>query len=260
MLEREILLVRYLASSGLGSRRHCDRLIADKKVTVNGETAALGQRINPGKDRVLVDDIPVESAPENIYILLNKPRGCLVSDRDPEGRPLAKDLLPEFGMRLFPVGRLDFQTEGALLMTNDGIWANKISHPRNQILKKYLAKVRNLPTMATLKRWETGFTDQGQFLKAFSAKIYSRTKKNAWIEVLLTGGVNRQVRRMGTKTGHPVVKLIRTSVGPVELGNLAPGKFRYLTPTEIRGLMKPMTVKSPRQAKRSKRSRELRQS
>ncbi len=259
MLDKEMLLVRYLSSSGIGSRRYCDRLIQEKHVTVNSEIAVVGQRVTPGKDRILVDDVPVEAAPESIYILLNKPRGYLVSDRDPEGRPLAKNLLPDFGMRLFPVGRLDFQTEGALLMTNDGIWANKISHPRNQILKKYLAKVRNLPTLAALKRWEKGFTDQGQFLKAHSARIYSRTKKNAWIEVQLSGGVNRQVRRMGTKTGHPVVKLIRTSIGPVELGELSPGKFRYLTPTEIRGLMKPTTSPSPRQIKKSKRNRGFRQ-
>ncbi len=253
----EIPLVRFLSGSGIGSRRYCDQLIKESRVTVNGECARLGTRIVEGIDKIIVDNIPVEPAPEYIYILLYKPRGYLVSDEDPEGRPLAKTLLPDFRMRLFPVGRLDFQTEGAILYTNDGIWANRIAHPSNRVPKTYLAKVRNIPSPEMLLKWKKGVFDHGKLLKAVSARITETTRKNAWIEITLTGGVNRQVRRMGEATGHPVVKLIRTSIGSIDLGNLEPGQFRYLHPKEIRALLewekKTLVTRDKRPVKTTKR-------
>ncbi|MBN1355524.1 rRNA pseudouridine synthase [bacterium] len=235
----EIPLVRYLATCGFGPRRACDRLIQSGRVRINGKPAGAGSRLVPGRDEVDVDGQPAQIPPENIYLLLNKPRGYLVSDNDPEGRPLAKDLLPGLGTRLFPVGRLDFQTEGAILFTNDGVWANRIAHPRNQIPKTYLAKVRRIPSQETLKRWKTGIRDGNAILKTLDVKIESKTRSNAWLKVTLTGGVNRQVRRMGLATGHPVVKLIRIAIGPVELGTLTRGRFRHLHIWEIRSLIEP---------------------
>lgn len=233
----EMPLIRYLAMSGIGSRRYCDKLIQDGRVSVNGITAGNAMRIVPDKDRILIDGASTLLAPEMLYILLNKPRGFIVSDNDPEGRPLARTLLPDIGMRLFPVGRLDFQTEGAILFTNDGIWANKIAHPRNKIPKTYHAKVRHIPRKDDLAHWTTGIKDQGQMLRAERVELDHVTKTNAWLIVTLTGGVNRQVRRMGDASGFPVVKLIRTAIGPIELGTLKCGEYRFLTPREVKSLM-----------------------
>jgi len=238
-LKNEQPLVRYLAACGYGARRTCDELIKTGHVKVNGVTANLGSRVNPNRDTVTVDDQQAALPPETVYILLNKPRGYLVSASDPEGRPLAKDLLPEIGTRLFPVGRLDFQTEGAILYTNDGLWANNIAHPRNKIAKTYLAKVRGIPTAETLEKWKRGVRDKQEHLRASDVKIDRITRKNAWLNVTLTGGVNRQVRRMGQATGHPVVKLIRVAVGPVVLASMPSGHFRYLHTWEIKMLLQP---------------------
>ncbi|MBN1879967.1 rRNA pseudouridine synthase [bacterium] len=229
-------LVRFLATTGFGSRRSCDDLIKSGRVKVNGDTAGHGIRIQPGVDIVTVDDEKVDLPPIFIYLLLYKPKGYLVSDSDPENRPLAKDLLPDFNMRLFPVGRLDFQTEGAILYTNDGLFANDIAHPRNSIPKTYLAKVRNIPARETLIRWRKGIRDDNQLLKALDVSIEKTTHQNAWLRVTLTGGANRQVRRMGKATGHPVVKLIRLSIGNLAIGTLKPGEYRELTTREINGL------------------------
>jgi 23S rRNA pseudouridine2605 synthase len=233
----DIPLVRFLAMTGFGSRRVCDDLIKTSRVRVNDALAGHGVRVTPGVDHVQIDGKTVEYPPVFLYILLYKPRGYLVSDSDPENRPLAKNLLPDYAMRLFPVGRLDFQTEGAILYTNDGLFANRIAHPRNQIPKTYLAKVRNIPTEATLQRWRSGIRDQKQLLRALDVKIEKITRRNAWLKVTLTGGVNRQVRRMGTATGHPVVKLIRLSIGHLNLGSLNPGDHRELHPKEIHSLL-----------------------
>lgn len=230
----DIPLVRFLAQAGLGSRRYCDSLIQDGAVTINGKVATAGERVRPGVDAVKVNGEIADQPPVLLYLLLNKPKGYLVSDSDPEGRPLAKELLPDFNMRLFPVGRLDFQTEGALLYTNDGLWANNIAHPRNTVPKTYLAKVRNIPTRATLKRWTDGIRDKGQVLKATQISIEKKTQTNAWLMITLTGGANRQVRRMGQATGHPVVKLIRISVGDVNIDDLQVGETRDLTVKEVK--------------------------
>lgn len=232
----EYPLVRFLATAGFGSRRDCDAMIEAGRVKVNGETAGHGIRIRPGVDSVTIDNDRVDLPPMFIYLLLYKPRGYLVSDSDPENRPLAKDLLPDYSLRLFPVGRLDFQTEGAILYTNDGLFANEIAHPRNRTPKTYLAKVRNIPKTETLARWRKGIRDENQLLKALDIVIEKTTGQNAWLRVTLTGGANRQVRRMGQATGHPVVKLIRLSIGNLSLGSLKPGESRELTKKEINAL------------------------
>ncbi|MGB3976121.1 MAG: pseudouridine synthase [bacterium] len=230
----DIPLVRYLALTGQGSRRMCDNLILEGRVRVNDTIARPGMRVIPDIDTVLLDNEIVQYPPVFIYLLLYKPKGYLVSDSDPENRPLAKSLLPDFGMRLFPVGRLDFQTEGAILYTNDGLFANQIAHPRNRIQKTYMAKVRNIPTSKTLHRWTAGIKDQKQILKALDVRIEKTTKQNAWLRVVLTGGYNHQVRRMGQATGHPVVKLVRLSIGKIDLTGLKPGQYRELNRSEIK--------------------------
>ncbi len=235
----KIPVVRFLALSGMGSRRECHEMIQSKRVTVNDQPADSGTPVDPDKDSVKIDGEVIAASTEFIYILLNKPRGYLVSDSDPEGRPLAKDLLPDFGVRLFSVGRLDFQSEGMLLFTNDGLWADRIAHPRNRVLKTYLAKVRNVPSPETLRRWITGIRQDRQIMKAEDVRIHKTTGQNAWLLVTLSGGVNRQVRRMGRATGHPVVKLLRIAVGNVFLGDLPPAHFRFLEPREIKALRHP---------------------
>jgi 23S rRNA pseudouridine2605 synthase len=253
-LTSEQPLVRYLAACGYGSRRTCDNLILTGQVKINGEIAQPGSRVNPFKDSVTVNGQSAELPPETVYILLNKPRGYLVSASDPEGRPLAKDLLPEIGTRLFPVGRLDFQTEGAILFTNDGLWANNVAHPRNEISKTYMAKVRGIPTVETLEKWRRGVRDKGELLRAREVKIDRITRKNAWLKVTLTGGVNRQVRRMGKASGHPVVKLMRIAVGPVELASMPSGHFRYLHTWEVKMLLQSDSSEKSRPTRTSRRN------
>ncbi|MBN1297631.1 rRNA pseudouridine synthase [bacterium] len=234
----DIPLVRFLARAGIGSRRYCDNLIALGRVTLNSAPATPGARVVPGRDQIRVNGSIIEEAPVLLYYLVYKPKGYLVSDSDPENRPLARDLLPDLGMRMFPVGRLDFQTEGALMFTNDGLWADRVAHPRNTIPKTYLAKVRNIPSRTTLQRWLAGIRDQGQILKAREAVIERTTGRNAWVRITLTGGANRQVRRMGEATGHPVVKLIRLSIGDVHLKDMKPGDVRELTVREVKSFLR----------------------
>lgn len=238
MTNRDIPLVRFLAQAGFGSRRQCDKMIKERKVTVNGVIANLGTRIVIEEDQILVAGQPAKFITNFIYIMLNKPKGYLVSDQDPKNRRLANTLLPDLGPRLFSVGRLDFQTEGLILFTNDGIWANKIAHPRNQITKTYHAKVRNIPTESTLKKWRAGIKDNKELLKVKDISIIDTTKLNAWLKIVLSGGMNRQIRRMGTKTGHPVTKLKRVAIGNLELGSLKIRNYRHLTKHEIKQLIK----------------------
>ena len=224
-------LQKVLARVGLGSRRTCEDLIAEERVRVNGEIAVLGRRVQPEHDLVEVDGAPIGIRPGLVYYLLNKPTGVVTTAADPQGRPTVVGLVPE-EPRVFPVGRLDLDTEGLLLLTNDGELANRVAHPSHGVDKEYLAEVEGEPSRATLRVLREGVDlDDGRTAPAQAAVVGP-----SLVRLTIHEGRNRQVRRMFDAVGHPVVRLIRTRIGPIADRRLKPGAWRVLTTEELRSL------------------------
>lgn len=239
-------LQKVLARAGIASRRQCELLITAGRVQVNGQVVqTLGVRVRPGRDRILVDGQAVR-APESVTILLHKPAGYITSRSDPQGRPVVTSLLPRTGIpRLFPVGRLDWETEGLLLLTNDGGLAYALTHPRYGVRKVYHVKVKGHPTPEALAHLTRGVVCDGEPLKALAVEMHHPTRQNAWIAITLDQGRYRQVRRMCEAVGHPVLKLVRVALGPIHLGSLPRGRWRPLTPDELRELRSRVTGTTP---------------
>src|SRR5713226_5345317 len=244
-------LARFLAHSGIASRRHAEELIAAGRVQVNDiVVTAQGTRIHPGRDEVRVDGRVVHQAPERVYVLLHKPVGYVCTMHDPQRRPTVLDLLPAElrRLRVYPVGRLDRDTSGLLLLTNDGAFALRMSHPRYSMQKHYRVLVQGCPaetTLATLRQGVTITEDDGRRHKTAPAqvRVLQRTGTDCWLTISIHEGRKRQVRRMLAAVGHPVLELIRTGIGPLTLGDLPPGAWRYLTDEEVRMLMEtPRTI------------------
>jgi pseudouridine synthase len=222
----------------VASRRHCEDLILAGRVRVNGQVVRiLGTRVRPALDRVQVDGEAVR--PDRLVsLLLNKPAGYITSLSDPQGRPVVTSLLPPGDFpRLFPVGRLDWDTEGLLLLTNDGELAHVLTHPRFHVRRIYHAKVRGRPTPEALERLGRGVVCDGERLTALAVEVLRTTAHNAWLAVTLGEGRYRQVRRMCEAVGHPVLRLIRVALGPLGLGDLPRGAWRSLAPAELASLM-----------------------
>lgn len=227
----EVRLQKVLARVGFGSRRKCDDLIAAGRVTVNGEVAVLGRRVDPGSAVVTVDGAPIGVRPGLVYYLLNKPTGVVTTADDPQGRPIVVDLVPA-EPRVFPVGRLDADTEGLLLLTNDGELAHRLTHPSFGVDKEYVAEVDGEPSRAALRSLREGVElDDGPTAEARASLMDASV-----VKLTIHEGRNRQVRRMCEAVGHPVVRLVRTRVGPIADRSLAPGSFRELTVEELRSL------------------------
>lgn len=228
-------LQRYLARAGLGSRRSCERLILEGRVCVNNRVVTqLGTKVSPGLDKVTCDGRPVIPSASFVYLLLHKPAGVLTTLSDPRGRPIIRDLLPPQGMpRLFPVGRLDFQTEGLVLLTNDGALANGLMHPSFEVEREYLAKVRGCPAPADLVKLKAGVVSEGERLWASQAKIVSRGVSSAWLKLVVRQGRYHEIRRLCDAIGHPVVRLQRVRLGPLVLGKLPKGRWRPLNLGEL---------------------------
>ncbi len=239
-------LQKFLARAGVASRRRCEDLIAAGRVQVNGQVVrAPGTRVHPGRDHVQVDGEAVRAG-EGVTVLLHKPAGYITSRADPQGRPVVTSLLPAAGLpRLFPVGRLDWDTEGLLLLTNDGELAHALTHPRFGVRKVYHAKLKGHPTPETLAVLTRGVVCDGEPLKALRVEPLHPTRQNAWIAVTLEQGRYRQVRRMCEAVGHPVLKLIRVALGPLRLGSLPRGQWRPLTPAELRELQEMVPAAGP---------------
>ncbi|MEZ5262138.1 MAG: pseudouridine synthase [Acidimicrobiales bacterium] len=224
-------LQRTLARVGFGSRRVCEDLIAEGRVTVNDEVAALGRRVDPEVDRVAVDGIGIGVRPDLVHYLLNKPTGVVTTASDPQGRPTVVQLVPD-EVRVFPVGRLDVDSEGLLLLTNDGELAHRLTHPSFGVDKEYLVAVQGAPSRGALRRLRVGVElDDGVTAPARVATI-----EPDLLRITIHEGRNRQIRRMCDAVGHPVRRLVRTRIGPIADGKLAPGAWRRLTLDEVRAL------------------------
>ncbi len=231
-------LQKVLAQRGLGSRRTCEALIAAGRVTVNGEVAELGRRVHPETDRVSIDGVPVAVRSGLVYYVCNKPAGVVSTASDPQGRPVVTGLVPA-RPRVHPVGRLDADSEGLLLLTNDGDLTFRLTHPSFGVEKEYLVVVEGAPKPGALRRLREG-VDLADGRTAPARVV--RVEPNV-IRVTIHEGRNRQVRRMCEAVGHPVRRLVRTRIGPLRVGTLAPGEWRELTPEELRAVERAPTAR-----------------
>lgn len=231
-----IRLQKVLSQAGIASRRAGEELIVARRVTVNGRIAdELGVRVDPEKDAIAVDGAPVEVRPTAIVIALNKPAGVLSTAADEKGRQTVMDLVPETP-GLHPIGRLDAETTGLILLTTIGELAHRLMHPSYQVERTYLAEVKGVPTRTTLQQLRHGVELDDGTAKAVRAKVVDEQPGRAHVEIVMTEGRNREVRRMLEAVGHPVRHLGRTAMGPIKLGDLGTGRIRYLSPTEIGSL------------------------
>lgn len=232
-------LQKLIAAAGIASRRHAEELITSGQVTVNGKVVeALGAKADPETDHIKVGGRlinPLLRQREKVYVVLNKPKGYLSSLSDPKGRPLVTNLVPSALGRLHPVGRLDYNTEGLLLLTNDGEFTNYVISARNNIPKVYRVKVKGMPTENAIKRLRSGIRlDDGNRTAPAQVEPLQKTQTNAWFEVTLHEGRNQQIRRMFDAIGHSVVKLSRICIGPIDDAKLRTGEWRPLTSLEVK--------------------------
>ena len=227
---------KFLSRSGVASRRQSEQMMLDGRVTVNGSVVReLGVKVDPDKDAVKVDGKRVHGEQE-AYVLLYKPKGTICTLDDPEQRPTVMDLVRGVKARLFPVGRLDFDTTGALLLTNDGEMANLLMHPRHRFSKTYLAKVKGIPTEERLEKLRRGVNIEGVRTAPAEVRLVAVKEKNSLVEVVLREGRNRQVKRMFLEIGHPVIRLHRSAYAFLGLDGLLPTQWRHLLPEEIKRL------------------------
>ena len=248
-----IRLNKFLADCGIASRRGADSLISSGKIQVNGKTTyELGVRIVPSDDRVTFDGKPVRPETQKIYVIFNKPENVLTSMNDPLERPTVANFMEELPVRVFPVGRLDWDTEGLLLLTNDGDFSQKVMHPREQIPKTYLAKLDGHPTEQQLRKLLTGVTIPGGKVKAVSvekAKV-GESKLYDWVKIVISEGKNRQVRHMFAKIGFDVKKLKRVAIGQLTLGGLQKGEYAFLDDISLAKIFR--TYRSPEEREKAR--------
>lgn len=232
-------LQKYLARSGVASRRAAEELIRRGFVKVNGIVVTeMGTQIDPEQDLITVNGKIVKPEEKKVYLLFNKPLRVVTTLDDPQGRAKVTDFLPEIKERVFPVGRLDYLTEGLLLLTNDGDLAYRLTHPRYQIPKTYLASVQGSVSYQLVRVLEKGVELEDGKTHPAQVRIIKRTPQETLMEITIREGRNRQVRRMCEKIGHPVLSLKRISIGNLELGNLPTGEYRYLSVPEVGALKK----------------------
>ncbi len=241
-------LQKLISQAGITSRRAAEELILNGRVTVNGTVVTkLGSKADPAQDRIAVDGKPLRFSAKHLYILLNKPTGYITALKDSQGRPLVTDLLKGVEERVYPVGRLDYNTEGLLLLTNDGEWANRLMHPRHEVEKEYHVRVRGKALDQQLKRMAGGVELEEGVTAPAVVRLVKSSDQNDWISVTIHEGRNRQVRRMCEAVSLSVVRLRRVRYGSLEIGALKPGQFRYLTEAEVKGLLQPGQAPQPSQ-------------
>lgn len=232
-----VRLQKFLAEAGVASRRAGERIILEGRVSVNGQPVTqLGAKVDPAHDRVTLDGKPVQ-AKRKLYIALNKPRGCVCSRQDEHDRPTIYELLPKEWTGVNTVGRLDYDTEGLIFLTNDGEFALRLTHPRYGVRKRYVATVDGAVNEAMLREFERGVFHTGERLKAVGGWIVSSSSKQSVVELEMAEGKNREVRRLFETQSRTVKKLMRTQIGKIKLGELKPGRWRTLTASEIKTLL-----------------------
>jgi 23S rRNA pseudouridine2605 synthase len=250
-------LQKILARAGFASRRGAEQLMREGRVTRNGEPVReLGSRADLDKDDVRVDGVRVKPPRSAVYLVLNKPRGVVSTRSDPERRPTVMDLVPKLA-GLFPVGRLDVTSEGLILLTNDGGFAERVAHPRFEVPRVYHAKVKGVPDAHVLERLRRGVRVDGDFMAVDRARVL-QADNNAWLELTLHEGKQHEVKRLLDAVGHPVSKLRRVAIGPVTVRGLEPGQFRALAPEEIEGLRRAQGARSGELGRVARRPRSAR--
>ncbi len=231
--ESKVRLQKVLAHAGVASRREAEGLIQQGRVSVNGQTVTqMGTKVDPSRDEIRFDGQSIQVASRMVYIMLNKPQGILSSMEDDRGRPALGDLV-QAPTRMYPVGRLDIDSEGLVLLTNDGELANLLTHPRYQHEKEYRALVNGRPSKKTLAAWQRGIMLDGQLTAPARVDAIRQEKDSTWLRIAMREGRKRQIRRVASMLGHPVRELKRVRMGPLFLGRLEAGQWRYLTNKEI---------------------------
>jgi 23S rRNA pseudouridine2605 synthase len=247
-------LQKTLARAGFGSRRACETLILAGRVLVNGRAVTLGIRVDPQNDKILVDGQEIKASEPLVYIALNKPRNVLSTVSAPDNRRTVRDLV-DVSEHVYPVGRLDVDSEGLVLLTNDGELANRLTHPRYGHEKEYLVLVATRPDEEQLAAWRRGIVlEDGYHTQPCQVAYQSLSGKGAWLRVILSEGRKRQIRETGSRLGLPVVKIIRVRIGSLRLGSLKSGEWRMLTPGEVEELKR--GGKKTAQARQANRSKE----
>jgi 23S rRNA pseudouridine2605 synthase len=242
--ERRERVQKILASAGIGSRRACEELIAAGRVAVDGERITLGAKADPVVQVITLDGERIHTNPSLVYFLLNKPPGVVTTVSDPQGRPTVMDLMPA-NPRVYPVGRLDQDTEGLLILTNDGELANRLAHPRYEVEKTYVAQVRGQPKRHAMRQITDGVELEDGPAKARSVRQIGGAGDRSLIEIVIAEGRKREVRRLLAAVGMPVERLARVKIGPLPLGDIAPGKFRPLRGDEVRHLYAAVGMGAP---------------
>ncbi|MGQ9602918.1 MAG: pseudouridine synthase [bacterium] len=233
----KVRLNKYLRDCNLGSRRKCENLIVSGSVEINNQVVSeVGKWIDPEEDLVKVNGQVVKPKNLLVYIAAHKPPGCLVTRSDPFGRKTIYDAIPDLPSGLFPIGRLDRDSEGLILFTNDGTLAHRLSHPRHEIRKIYVVDALGFVDDTTIQRMKTGIVIESGLARAISVEILSRNQERSILRITLAEGKKREIRQMLGVCGFEVIKLVRIKFGCVALGDLKPGKWRYLSREEIRGL------------------------
>jgi len=231
-------LQKILSEIGVASRRNAEELIIEGRVTVNGKIAVIGMKADPARDHIKLDGKLIARPEPKVYLIFNKPRNVVTSLSDPEGRPTVKDYLKGVKYRVFPVGRLDYDSEGLLLLTNDGDFAQAILHPSKKIPKSYLVKVKGSPEEEDMKKLRAGIKLEDGITAPATLQKSRFAENNTWLEITIHEGRKRQIRRMLEQIGHSVLKLKRIRINGIELGSLKPGEYRYLKPEEISKMKK----------------------
>ncbi|HIP40465.1 MAG TPA: rRNA pseudouridine synthase [Desulfocapsa sulfexigens] len=242
-MEEPVRLQKFLARAGIASRRKAEEYIAQGRVKVDGRiVTAMGQQITPGKQKVFFDNKEVIAEEQIIYILLNKPKGYVTTLSDPQGRPIVTSLLQGIKERVFPVGRLDLDTEGALLLTNDGKLAQSILHPSNEVFKTYEAEVKGCPSANAIRSLEKGILLENKKTAPANLRIKHKKNKNSVIIITIHEGRKRQVKKMFEAVGHPVQSLKRLAYGRLGLNGLPVGKFKILHQSDIKKIFSNKTL------------------
>ncbi|MCG2720669.1 MAG: rRNA pseudouridine synthase [Thermodesulfovibrionales bacterium] len=226
-------LQKILSEMGIASRRASEELILEGRVTVNGQVATLGTKADAAKDHIKLNGKLLLRPEPKVYLMFNKPRGVVTTLNDPEGRPTVKDFLKRVKYRVFPVGRLDYDSEGLLLLTNDGDFAQSLLHPSKKIFKTYLVKAKGEPDEAKIQKLRKGIKLMEGVTAPAKIKKLQKTENNTWFEMSIHEGKKRQIRRMFKEINHPVLKLTRIKFGALSLGDLKSGGYRFLTAEEI---------------------------